>query len=584
MLKNNLKRILNSSYPLPNIQTVEANIENDSVGFGGVFPKHFQRKNSIYKSKIGTLIFYGELYNDAGISNEAEYALKFIQEHGIEKIYQLDGPFALFFWNEEQKCLIAATDRLGRFPIYYSRTSEGIYITTDLHSLFTSKMIIPNLRKKSIVDFLTIGFVTGDESIFEGIKRITAGEYLSCSFDNVEKRKYWKPQYSNLIHDTEEMVHAFEKCTCRAIDFRPNSVVALSGGWDSRATVAALKKSNANFTIMTFGEFESTDVNIARSIAQKLNLNHEIISPEQDFFDGFNTLAQKTISLGSGHTTVDIAFQLYAFERLAKKYSMVLDSAGCEFRRGLRAKLASQNAKKTSDITDYLTTMYSTGVWNDEIINKDFFEDNKQQTHHHLTTMLDDSSATSFEEQIDLFTWDELWCHHYAHGYPLQTNIIGCHMPYSDNMFYDLFLQSDTSIRWTYQFHENVINKNYSLLKTFPISHGNIKIPYGNSRLKYVPIVYHRIISKMSSLPALHWVKTLDNYRPFRSYNKWYTQQLEQHVIQMLRSSFGESQSFISINKALELIEIQKQSLTDRSHSISILMTLAHLMKYIKNF
>ena len=48
-------------------------------------------------------------------------------------------------------------------------------------------MIIPKLREKSIVDFLTIGFVTGDESIFEGIKRITAGEYLSCSFDNVEK-------------------------------------------------------------------------------------------------------------------------------------------------------------------------------------------------------------------------------------------------------------------------------------------------------------------------------------------------------------------------------------------------------------
>ena len=170
-----------SSFPLSNSITQITDVGSPRVAFGGVYPKHFQRKINIASSTFGTLILYGELYNEHGWMNEAEFALNTLRQNGIAGIASLNGPFALFFWNELEQSLLAATDRLGRFPLFYFSVDDCYGITTDLHSVFASGILKPSLRLESVVDFLTIGFPLGEHSMFENVNRVAGGEYLLCS-------------------------------------------------------------------------------------------------------------------------------------------------------------------------------------------------------------------------------------------------------------------------------------------------------------------------------------------------------------------------------------------------------------------
>jgi len=579
--KHLLERILLSSFPLPSTQKTIADVEDTRAAFGGVFPKHFQRATSTAKSKSGHLLFYGELYNQLGSTTEAEFALTILDTHGIAGLKDMNGPFALFHWNQHKQTLIAATDRLGRFPLFYCFLGNCICITTDLHPLFASGLITPSIDHSSLIDFLTIGFPLGENTLFEKIKSASAGEYLTCSQKGIEKTRYWKPEYPDTLNDVQPMVEVFQQCNERAIAKRPTSIVALSGGWDSRATIAALATSKNEFSAMTFGEPKSTDVALASGIASHLQLQHEVISADKDFFDSFDSLAEQVIILGNCNATIDLAFQLFAFKQLSPRYPMLLDSAGCEFRRGVRAKIAAQSASSSSDISDFLLSMYSTGIWNTNIIAKEIYEQGRLSTHSRLTHWLESLHLHSFEDEIDAFSWYELWSHHYAHGTPLQTSAIACHMPYSDNEFYDLFLQADRSIRWSHRFHQAVIKSLRPSLEQFPISYGHIRVPYGENPLRYAPMVYHRVNNKLSSISGLQWLNSFDNWRPFRPYHKWFVRQLEEYTREMLSSQALVSSGYFNTKGVHEFLAQQKSSPQDISHGISVLLTLAHLLRYI---
>ncbi|TAK62270.1 MAG: hypothetical protein EPO24_05060 [Bacteroidetes bacterium] len=579
-LRDVLSRTLSPSQQLPHVTTVMAEGEHPRVAMGGVFPNHFQRNAVVTSHEIGTLLFYGELYNELGLIDEAEFVLQHLNRNGIAGISGLNGPFAFLFWNKKEQTLITATDRLGRFPLFYFQLNDSVCVTSDLHLVFASGIYTPALNEESIIDFLTIGFPLGEQSMFEGINRISAGEYLVCSGDRIDKKRYWQPEYTNSLSNTEPMVESFISCNERAMKKRPGSIVALSGGWDSRATVAALSHHSKAFPVMTFGEENSTDVVLASTICKRLQLHHNIISADSSFFDMFEQLANDVVTLGNGHATVDLAFQLFAFRNLAGKYAMLLDSAGCEFRRGIRSKIAAQRATSTSDISDFLLSMYATGVWNNNIIAKDFFHHHAEATRDRLTEWLESRSLPSYEDQIDAFSWYELWSHHYAHGYPLQTNVIACHMPYSDNEFYDLFLQADRSIRWSHKFHRATIRALQPSLERIPISYGHVKVPYGENLFRYAPMAYHTLNSALANIPALKWIKEFDNWKPFRPYHTWYGKQLFNYTREILNSAPIISSGYLNMDAVNTLLNNQQSTSQDFSHNISILLTLTHVLQY----
>jgi hypothetical protein len=581
-LEHLLERALNATYPLPGIKRVTMRTNAANVVFGGAFPKHFQRDSETHNEGGKAVLFYGELYNDLGGKDEAEFALQCYRCGDENALRILNGPFTFFLHDNITRELTVVTDRLGRFPVFFGKFGTTLFFTTDLDSLFNGGVVAPHLDDESITDFLTIGFPLGERSLFSGVKRITGGTVLRVSGDGISQKMYWAHRCSDSSEDTETLVQTFRECVARAVR-RPSEIaITLSGGWDSRATSAALPAApEAGVCAVTYGVPESSDATIARRVAEALRIPHILLPVEGEFFENFSGWTDKVLKLSSGHATADLAFQLYNYDRLRDRFPVLLDSAGCEFRRGIRARYAVRHAGSNNDISRFLTSMYSTGIWNSSVIDADYYRDASCRTEKKLTRWFDATDAT-FAEQVDRFSTEELWAHNYAHGYPLQTSIIGCAMPFSDNEFYDVFLRSGPGIRWTHAFHRAVIHTLAPSLEKIPISYGSCKVSYAQSVRRYIPVLYHQALSRIAPESSPSWLRTLDPYKPFRPYHRWYANELRGYVDDTLRTSLAEG--FLDAEGVDKLLCAARSGLHDHSHAISILITFVNLIAYTRSF
>lgn len=578
-----IRRVLDSSFPPSRTQCLSVPLDHDSVALGASFPKHFERKNAYAIRPPRTMLFYGELYNDLMGKDEAEFALTRLSQNGLSWLCNLNGPFTFIVWDEQTKELIAVTDRLGRFPLFYFITDDYIAITTDLDACFSAGLYRASLLHESVIDLLTVGFALGEKTMFEGVRRASGGTYLVISPRGIVQHSYWQPRLRHSNEAIEHMVNMFEVCTIRAVRRCPECAATLSGGWDSRATWAVLGKSPHQVSAVTYGEATSADVSIASTVSRFRSAPHIVLQAGEDFFKSFDTLARETIIRGNGHLTIDLAFQLYVYQRIAEHFPIMVDSAGCEMRRGIRAKHAARRSRQTSDITEFLLSIYQTGVWNETMLSHSLGCRTEDSTFFRLTEWLEQLGAASGEEQIDAFSFAELWSHSYAYGYPFQTSVIACRMPYTDNEMYDLYLTAGDFVRWSHKFQDAVIQRFAPELKHVPISHGGITVPYGESYRRYLPLLYHEGLMRLEKVLHARWPLRLDNSKPFRPLHQWYRGELKAYVREMLFSGSIEKSGLINMNNVENVLRHQRETMADHSRPISILLTLAHLLDYVRN-
>ena len=253
-------------------------------------------------------------------------------------------------------------------------------------------------------------------------------------------------------------------------------------------------------------------------------------------------------------------------------------------RRGIRAQRTAQHAKRDSDITDFLISMYQTGVWNEALLTRRFLSETSDTTSKRLTGWLEQLECNSWEEKIDAFSYDELWSHSYAHGYPFQTSVIACRMPYTDNEFYDLYLLADSVVRWSHKFQDAVILRLAPELKRIPISYGHIAVPYGESYRRYAPALYHLGLTRLSTSLHANWLLRFDNSKPFRPYHRWYNSELLSYIREMLFNGSLERTGIINMKGVENLLKHQMSTMADHSRPIHILLTFAHLIEYVHSF
>ncbi|MEL6823345.1 MAG: asparagine synthetase B, partial [Calditrichota bacterium] len=99
---------------------------------GGHQPIYTQDKKKV-------IVFNGEVYNYGDhrpelekighkfdTHSDTEVVLHLYEQYGIDFLEKLNGMFGLAIWNEDEKELVIARDRIGIKPVYYYRDGEKI--------------------------------------------------------------------------------------------------------------------------------------------------------------------------------------------------------------------------------------------------------------------------------------------------------------------------------------------------------------------------------------------------------------------------------------------------------------------------
>ncbi|WP_284352884.1 asparagine synthase (glutamine-hydrolyzing) [Roseisolibacter agri] len=261
------------------------------------------------------LVYNGEVYNHPtemralqaqGVQYhthcDTETVLRLFERDGVRAPERLRGMFAVAIWNRRTRELFLARDRFGVKPVYYVHTDDGaLYFASEIKALLEAGAVRPALNWRALPDFLANHAPSGDETLFEGVRRLPAGHTLVWRDGKIELRQYWDLSYANSGTDTRpeaDLVAEYQERFREAVRIRLMADVPLgmflSGGIDSAAITAAMSTlvdDQIKTFSVAFAEREANELHYARLVSQRYRTDHHeiVVSPDQ-FFDALPSL------------------------------------------------------------------------------------------------------------------------------------------------------------------------------------------------------------------------------------------------------------------------------------------------------
>jgi asparagine synthase (glutamine-hydrolysing) len=255
------------------------------------------------------IVFNGEIYNHAELrkkleplrhryrtNTDTETIVHLYEEYGHDCVQHLRGMFAFAIWDREKGTLFVARDRLGIKPLYYQLTSDSILFGSEIKVILAQSNTHRDFHFSALPEYLAFGYLSGEETFYEGILKLMPGHWLEVNSSGVTKaQQYWDLDASSTepIQDEGYYIDKYRGMLEHAVSSHLMSDVPLgvflSGGVDS-SVVAALMTKIRQSPVETFSvgytEAAYSELPYARTVARHLNsVHHEVLVSEQEFFD-----------------------------------------------------------------------------------------------------------------------------------------------------------------------------------------------------------------------------------------------------------------------------------------------------------
>lgn len=230
---------------------------------------------------------------------DTEVLVHLYEEHGAGMLAHLRGMFAFAIWDDRQRTLMLARDRLGVKPLVYWQDEAGLRFASELKSLVAEPDFPKTLDERAIDDFLAFQYVPYPRTIFRAARKLPPGRYAFFRDGELSVHRYWRPDFVEEVPKREEeYIEELRGTLTEATKLRLISDVPLgaflSGGIDS-TIVAGLMTKVSNAPVKTFSigfpVKEYDESRYARLASEHLGTVHEEFIVEPDALDVVNKLA-----------------------------------------------------------------------------------------------------------------------------------------------------------------------------------------------------------------------------------------------------------------------------------------------------
>jgi asparagine synthase (glutamine-hydrolysing) len=255
------------------------------------------------------ITFNGEIYNFPEIRDnlekkgyvfqsrtDTEVILNAYKEWGKDCVQRLNGMFAFGIYDDAERILFLARDRVGKKPLYYwydSREKKFAF-ASEIKALAVNAQVSKQLDPEALNQYLTFGYIPGDQSIFKDIRKLRPAHAMIYEIDkdSLYSWDYWSPpQQSETALSENELSDQLEMLLRDAVGMRMISDVPLgaflSGGVDSSLVVAIMSqlsdKPVKTFSI-GFDNCKYNELPYAKIVAEYFNTDHHEIIVQPDAF------------------------------------------------------------------------------------------------------------------------------------------------------------------------------------------------------------------------------------------------------------------------------------------------------------
>lgn len=196
------------------------------------------------------LVFNGEIYNFRALrrrmeaegerfetSGDTEVLMRGLMLRGRDFLQDVNGFFALGFYDNQTHELLVARDRYGIKPLYYCETDGRLSFSSTLEGIMDVEGKV-DIDRDALTLYLQLTYVPAPLTLLEGVGKIRAGEWMTISEGGTQRGEYYRlPTRANSNLDAGTTARRLRELLEESVHSRLVADVSvgafLSGGLDS---------------------------------------------------------------------------------------------------------------------------------------------------------------------------------------------------------------------------------------------------------------------------------------------------------------------------------------------------------------
>ena len=298
------------------------------------------------------LLMNGEIYNHAVLREEleglghvfrtdhadTEVAAHAFEQWGIDCLERFRGMFAFAIWEERERRLWLARDRVGIKPLYWSRHHGRLVFGSEPKALFGDPEQPREVDEEALYHYLSFLTTPAPLTMFAGIRKLPAGSWLRIDLDGTtEERRWWDPldEARPLAGRSDDELAALVLDELRtSVALRKVSDVPvgifLSGGLDSSTNAALFapgEETVQTFSIGYDADYASypNELEWARRVAALVGAEQHEKILSQDEVLGF---LPRMVEILDEPIADPVGIPIYYLSELARSQGVIVAQAG----------------------------------------------------------------------------------------------------------------------------------------------------------------------------------------------------------------------------------------------------------------
>ena len=234
----------------------------------------------------------GEIYNHEALRSElvarghhftsrsdSEVLVHLWEEHGRELLGRITGMFAFVLVDSRTGDVFVARDRLGKKPVVYAETGQGIAIASEIPALRGIPGVDRSIDPEAVALYLlrNLRHVPDPWTLYRGIRRLPPGHAMVVRGGRiVEMWRYWHPVFEPREMTAKELLAQFDEAVRVRMVADVEVGALLSGGVDSTAIIDSMRRQGAT-EIRTYAlgrDADDEELVRARRMATQFRTKH----------------------------------------------------------------------------------------------------------------------------------------------------------------------------------------------------------------------------------------------------------------------------------------------------------------------
>ena len=246
------------------------------------------------------VVYNGEIYNFRDLraalgarghrfrsASDTEVIVHAWEEWGEACVAHFRGMFAFALWDERQKTLFLARDRLGIKPLHYAILPDGqLLFASELKGLLAHPDLPRRIDPCALEDYLAFGYVPDPKTIYRGVCKLRPAHWLSWQVGQAAPRqqRYWRLRFAARERLTvrgaaDELLERLEEAVALRLVADVPLGAFLSGGVDSSAVVAIISRRSTtpvNTCSIGFDQPDHDESAFAEQVAEACGTCHHV--------------------------------------------------------------------------------------------------------------------------------------------------------------------------------------------------------------------------------------------------------------------------------------------------------------------